>query len=298
MTKQGIILAGFSFAHELTEKQALTIVRVTGILSLLALAVCVFRMRLTQKRMENSKNRTKNSSHSKPSIFKRFSPFLLCALPLILGLCIWSVNRTNRIPQELLDMKVRYPETADFVDHYPENKDKTWTIDLSTEVHPGSIPLFLQWDERWGYESYGNTFLALTGCGPTFISMITCGLLGESTWNPYEVAKFSEQQGYYVPGEGTAWNLMTEGAQLLGLNASYGDISADFIYNNLSPGHPMICSMWPGDFTTSGHFIVLTAIDNDGNVIVNDPNSKRNSDKHWTMDVLLPQIRSLWIYGL
>ena len=50
MTKQGIILAGFSFAHELTEKQALTIVRVTGILSLLALAVCVFRMRLTDRK--------------------------------------------------------------------------------------------------------------------------------------------------------------------------------------------------------------------------------------------------------
>lgn len=74
MTKQGIILAGFSFAHELTEKQALTIVRVTGILSLLALAVCVFRMRLTQKRMENSKNRTKKQFPFQTQYFQTVFP--------------------------------------------------------------------------------------------------------------------------------------------------------------------------------------------------------------------------------
>ncbi|MCD8152609.1 MAG: C39 family peptidase [Clostridiales bacterium] len=39
--------------------------------------------------------------------------------------------------------------------------------------------------------------------------------------------------------------------------------------------------MGPGDFTTGGHFIVLTGIDSDGNVIVNDPNSRINSEKHY-----------------
>ena len=36
----------------------------------------------------------------------------------------------------------------------------------------GSVPLFLQWDERWGYRSYGGDFLAVTGCGPTALSMV------------------------------------------------------------------------------------------------------------------------------
>ena len=60
----------------------------------------------------------------------------------------------------------------------------------------------------------------------------------------------------------------------------------------------MICSMYPGDFTTSGHFIVLTGIDGDGNLIVNDPNSRIKSETRWQMDTVLPQIRSLWSYSL
>ncbi|MCC8066097.1 MAG: hypothetical protein LIO94_03200, partial [Clostridiales bacterium] len=53
---------------------------------------------------------------------------------------------------------------------------------------------------------------------------------------------------------------------------------------------------YPGDFTYTGHFIVLTGIDGDGNVTVNDPNSPSNSSKTWSLDILVPQIRSLWIY--
>lgn len=244
-------------------------------------------------------------THAVPSVSavkrrnrKRLLLPAICSLAIVCGLALYFNWNSNRIPKDLLELKAKYPETASFVDNYPQNKNKKHSIDLSGEVQPGSIPLFLQWDERWGYETYGSNFLALTGCGPTCISMIVCGLTGDTSWNPYETAKFSEQQGYYVPGEGTSWNLMTEGAQMLGLNAAYGDVSADYIYSYLDSIHPIICSMYPGDFTTSGHFIVLTGIDSDGNLIVNDPNSRIKSETRWQMDTVLPQIRSLWSYSL
>ena len=241
---------------------------------------------------------TPSSPVNKPRNRKRFLLPAICSLAIVGGLALYFNWSSNRIPKDLLELKAKYPETASFVDNYPQNKNKKHSIDLSGEVQPGSIPLFLQWDERWGYETYGSNFLALTGCGPTCISMVVCGLTGDTSWNPYETAKFSEQQGYYVPGEGTSWNLMTEGAQMLGLNAAYGDVSADYIYSYLDSSHPMICSMYPGDFTTSGHFIVLTGIDSDGNLIVNDPNSRIKSETRWQMDTVLPQIRSLWSYSL
>lgn len=239
-----------------------------------------------------------STPHTKGRNLKRFAFPGICVLIFIGVLALYMNWNSNRIPDSLTELKAKYPETASFVDSYPQNKNKKWTIDLSGEVQPGSIPLFLQWDERWGYETYGSSFLAVTGCGPTCISMVVCGLTGDTYWNPRETAKFSEQQGYYVPGEGTSWDLMTEGAQMLGLNAFYGDVSADYIYSYLDSSHPIICSMYPGDFTYTGHFIVLTGIDPDGNIIVNDPNSRRNSDTHWTMDTLLPQIRSLWCYAI
>ncbi|HEY9575661.1 MAG TPA: papain-like cysteine protease family protein, partial [Lachnospiraceae bacterium] len=66
---------------------------------------------------------------------------------------------------------------------------------------------------------------------------------------------------------------------------------------NLSSSTPMICSVKPGDFTFTGHFIVLAGLDDSGKIIVNDPNSQKNSKKHWEIDRLLPQIKAIWKYS-
>ncbi|MDO4272868.1 MAG: papain-like cysteine protease family protein [Eubacteriales bacterium] len=213
------------------------------------------------------------------------------------GLVTYREGDNIEIPQSLLDFKSKYPEASDFVDNYPLNKDREYSMDVSGEVQAGTIPLFIQWDERWGYKIYGDDFLAVDGCGPTCISMVVCGLTGNTQWNPYEVALFSAQSGYYVPETGTSWELMTTGAENLGLRAESGYISADYIFDSLYAGQPLICSMTPGDFTYSGHFIVLTGIDSDGYIIVNDPNSKNNSSRHWDVDTLLSQIKGIWSYS-
>ena len=72
----------------------------------------------------------------------------------------------------------------------------------------------------------------------------------------------------------------------------------DYLREKLAAGTPLICSMWPGDFTTSGHFILLTGLDEAGRVVLNDPNSPKNSEKAWDMAELLPQIRAVWQFWL
>lgn len=199
-------------------------------------------------------------------------------------------------PESLIALLERNPETEGFVMDYLKNKDKDFEIDLSDEVTKGTIPLFLQWDERWGYETYGSDFLAVTGCGPTCLSMVWCGLSGDTDWNPLEVAQMAEEQGFYVEGAGSSWDLMTEGAERLGLTADSVIYDAEHILEKLEQGIPIICIMRPGDFTTSGHFIVLTGLDNDGKVTVCDPNSRKNSEKSWDVEDLIPQIKNLWCY--
>lgn len=209
------------------------------------------------------------------------------------------IRQHEQIPESLLNMEEKYPEATDFVKNYPKRRHYQ-TIDISSEVEAArensEIPYFLQWDERWGYETYGSDFLAVTGCGPTCLSMITCGLTGSETWNPLTVAQFSEKEGYYVPGEGTSWSLMTEGANNLGLTAENIPVTQENILAALRSGIPLICSMYPGDFTYTGHFIVLTGIDENGAITVNDPNSPANTKKHWSMTEILPQIRQSWGY--
>ena len=196
--------------------------------------------------------------------------------------------------QEDVKNAIATAQATDFVENYHKYKNKSFDLDVSHEVRKDNIPLFIQWDKRWGYKTYGSNFLGVNGCGPTSLSMVICGLTGKATWNPYKVAQFSQKQGYYISGQGTSWDLMTAGAKKLGLTSTEGTINNDYIRQNLTSSTPMICSMLPGDFTYSGHFIVLTGIDSEGRVVVNDPNSPKNSEKHWDMDRLLPQIRHIW----
>lgn len=186
------------------------------------------------------------------------------------------------------------PETADFIKNYPSMKDNPPAEDIG-EVTRGVIPHLLQWDERWGYQIYGDNMIAVNGCGPTALSMVVSGLTGDNTVTPYKVAKFAEEQGYYTGESGTSWSLMTDGAQQLGVRGEELGLSREEIFSALENGQPVICSMRPGDFTTTGHFIVLVGVE-EGQIRVNDPNSIKRSEKLWDYETLEHQINNLWAY--
>ncbi len=208
-----------------------------------------------------------------------------------------SGEKPRQYPRELEELLQSNPETRSFVMDYPSKKDSHPVIDLTGEVTKGTIPLFLQWDERWGYEIYGDDLLALTGCGPTCLSMVRCGLSGDTDWNPYQVAQMAQRQGYYQSGAGSTWTLMSEGAESMGLIVSDVVFDEAHIRAILEEGSPIICSMGPGDFTTAGHFIVLTGVDGDGKIRVCDPNSRKRSEKTWELTKLMAQIKNLWAYS-
>ena len=198
-------------------------------------------------------------------------------------------------PDSLIELAKKNPEAEQFVKDYPDKKDDNGKIDVSSDLTEG-IPLFLQWDERWGYRQYGGDFMAVNGCGPTCLAMVWCGLNSDGKWNPYKVASMAEEEGYYVPGQGTSWDLMTNGAAELGLHAESVTFDETHILDTLQRGKPIICVMGPGDFTTQGHFLVLTGVDSAGKIQLNDPNSKKRSGQGWELSRLMSQIRNLWAY--
>lgn len=204
------------------------------------------------------------------------------------------VAHKDQYPEELIELLENNAETADFVLGYPEKKD-TAPAETIGDVTQGKIPLLLQWDERWGYAYYADDMIAVNGCGPTAIAMVAAGLTGDNTVTPYKVAQFSAGNGYYAGDSGTSWSLMTEGAQQFGIYGEEMGLSEDEVFSALENGHPIICSMRPGDFTTTGHFIVLTGVE-DGKIRVNDPNSRVRSGKLWDYSRLEYQINNLWVY--
>jgi len=91
---------------------------------------------------------------------------------------------------------------------------------------------------------------------------------------------------------------MSEGAEKLGLNAGEVIFDETHIKRELQNGRPIISVMGPGDFTTTGHYIVLCGIDSQNMVTIRDPNSRERSERKWRLDELMPQIKNLWSYHL
>lgn len=199
-------------------------------------------------------------------------------------------------PESLVTLYEKNEEARDFVLGYFSKNDEA-DIDISGEVKVGEIPEFLQWDSRWGYRRYGSDFLAITGCGPTCLSMVYCGLTGDTQMNPYKMGQLAEEKGYYVPGAGTSWSMMTDLATSLGLKAEEMVCDEYNIKNTLLEGNPIICVMGPGRFTTEGHFIVLTEVTEDGRIRIHDPNSPANSDMTWDVGELMSETYNLWCYS-
>ena len=197
-------------------------------------------------------------------------------------------------PDNLRELLEKNPEAEEFVLQYPLIKDETPDIDLSEYVGSSEVPLFLQWDERWGYSMYGDNMMGLSGCGPTCLSMVCVYILDDAKYSPLYIADFAQQNGYCVPGNGSSWTLISEGGILLGLDVTEIPLDENRIIRNLEAGNPIICIMGPGDFTTSGHYIVMTGYE-DGKIKVNDPNSPARSDMLWDYDSIKDQIRNLWV---
>lgn len=202
--------------------------------------------------------------------------------------------QTNDWPDELIELMAKNPETKDFVLNYPLKKDENFEIDLSEYKNSKKIPLFMQWDERWGYNQYAGELMGLSGCGPTCLSMVSIYLLNDDKYSPKYVAEFSERNGYSVDGNGSSWSLISEGGRRLGLEVIEIPLDENRIIRNLEAGNPVICIMGPGDFTTTGHFIVMTECV-DGKIKINDPNSKTRSEKLWDLSDIKHQIRNLWV---
>ena len=200
----------------------------------------------------------------------------------------------SEYPQSLIELLYRNHETRDFVLNYPLLKDKKVKVDLSDYENLESVPLFMQWDKRWGYMEYGNDVAGITGCGPVCLSMCAYYLTGDESYSPDKMIKFSIDEGYCVYGNGTSWELFSRGAVDLGFDVTEIGPDKNRVINNLEIGNPIVVIMGEGDFTTSGHFIVFSGTEN-GLIKVNDPNSYQRSELLWEFDDIKDQIRNLWV---
>ncbi len=186
-------------------------------------------------------------------------------------------------------------EAAGALDEQPASANGPASTPVA-QWEKGSVPFLYQTDPAWADEPYAGGTIAKNGCGPTCLSMVYVCLTGKHDRGPAEMCAFSEKAGY-VSGDETAWALMTDGAGEIGLESHEVPADARQLVAELQAGHPVIASMRPGDFTTTGHFIVIAGVDDAGNLVVHDPNSAERSQKTWDPERVLGQCANLWAFS-
>ena len=204
-----------------------------------------------------------------------------------------DIMNSTQYPKQLKELALKNEEALEFVYDYPAEHVKEHTIDLTEEASMDSVPLFVQWDKRWGYKKYSGNFFAASGCGPTTLSMVVVYLTHNREASPIAVAKYSKEAGYSVDGSGSSWTLISEGCRHYGVKAKTVALDESRMKAELDAGHPIVINVGPGDFTDTGHFMVITGYDDEG-FSINDPNSIEKSGKRWLFKNISSQIRAVW----
>ena len=210
----------------------------------------------------------------------------------------YIIKNIDSYPDTLIDLVARNHETVDFVYSY-KDREKYNNRKLSAYINSsyyvdGDVPLFLQWDRRWGYRIYGKEMIGLSGCGPTSLAMVIRHFDSDSTVNPYDVAKYSQDNGYVSADNFTSWKLFETGLSKYGLESQDVIPVEAKMKKALDDNKILIVSVKPGTFTERGHIIVIKGYNKNGDFLINDPNSIVNTNKTWSFDELKSEIRKIW----
>lgn len=235
--------------------------------------------------VEQPKKRTREEAVAKIKELSRWYPGLY-----------FVYQNEEQYPNELLYSGAGNPEMTDYLYGYLSS-DGSITGGFTDAEQPEDYPLFLQFDPRWGYLQYGSGgTVGSSGCGPACLSMAVFYLTGNRECTPGVIAQYSLNNGYYIDGVGTAWTLLTDYPKEHGLTSYRVQLQEATLKAELDKGRFLICSARPGDFTSTGHFILIYGYDENG-FKINDPKCVYRSRLSWTYDQIKDDFKAIWSVG-
>lgn len=206
----------------------------------------------------------------------------------------WFLDHLQDYNEEMLVYYLGNPERFEFVKAWPQ-RDQYMTPPEKLDVSLDEVPALIQWSLDWGYLPYGDSTVFYAGCAPTCLSMVLSYLKQDPTITPVVLKEYAEQNGYYVPDAGTAHALLDDIGELYGVNDIRIPVDQETVHQALSDGKILIFNMVPGNFTTVGHFIVVTG-EKDGKIVVHDPNNIGRTEKLWSYEEVLPETANIWSF--
>lgn len=234
--------------------------------------------------------------------------FLLIALPVVgVLLIIAMILQLLTSPLESLKIWLS-PSEVPVVDHMRTDYGYTQLLQPDDDAYQESsgqqydgvilqagsreVVYFNQLDNRWANKPYGpNDTIGIAGCGPTALAMVVSTLTA-STVDPISMSNWAYEQGYLAEGTGSFHSLIPDGAKHFGLQVEGAATHEEQkVIDALSADQLVIAIMGKGHFTSSGHFIVLRGITDEGRILVADPASKTRSEQDWDFNIILNEAR-------
>lgn len=165
---------------------------------------------------------------------------------------------------------------------------------------------YLQTDPRWKNHDYSargeKKTIGSAGCGPTAAAMVIATLQDKNV-TPVTTALWSMAHAYKALNQGTYYSYFVPQMSAYGiackrLNTSnlYGKSSSAAhteALNALKNGDWVIACMGKGNWTSSGHFILLYGYEN-GYVYINDPASTKAARVKNTWALFARQVKYMW----
>lgn len=158
----------------------------------------------------------------------------------------------------------------------------------------GGIGNVTYWNQRdfanYSY-GYGCGSIAACGCGPTSVAIVASTMKGQKI-DPVETTKKVCSLGGCTSGgsyNGTLGQTLT---QIYGIRTESTSDDQKVIQALGTNNALVIAHMGPGVFTSGGHYIVLTGVNNNGQVSVADPASRERTQQKWfNFNIIISQKR-------
>ena len=148
------------------------------------------------------------------------------------------------------------------------------------------VVYYNQTDARWGNKPYGRTStIGRAGCGPTALAIAVASLTSNKV-TPADTAQWSVENGGLCEGSGSYHSLIPNGGRHYGLTVTSIGRNGQKLVEALQQGKLVIAIMSKGHFTSSGHFIVMRGVTEDGKILVADPASVKRSNKEWDLRII------------
>lgn len=172
----------------------------------------------------------------------------------------------------------------------------------SNASYDGNVIFYDQGDySKVNFCGQSNKHISSSGCGVTSMAIITSSFTGNKTYDPVYMMNLAYSMGDCGSGiRGTNASFFKKAAQKLGFGYKYiGKKNASQVVDVLKTGKSMVIAhMDKGHFTDNGHYIVLTAVNENGKVYVHDPNNRGNSKNKKTgngwydLDMIAGELKS------